>query len=359
MRSRFIVGVFGVVGVVAFAGCSGTTDEATDEATEAATDDTAQEADGLVQVTRANYPVVETNRQMGITQRNAGGVNRFQHKRAVPPVDNQPVIRMNRDTLYSMAVIDTTGGATVTLPETDGRYISLMYLDENHRVYDMVYEPGEHEIPPHSDHMYALVRIGLRSGDEADLAEIHALQDQIGLEAGSSNPLEPIEYDEASYQEVHHGILESFAQSGLRDTERMFGTEDYVDPERYLMGTAIGWGGATWKDNIYQFSEFFEGFDGRSTTFEDPKNTGGFWSITVYNKDGFMFHEIANVNSENAVPNADGTFTIHFGCEGEINNIPIENDTGSWNAAMRHYTPSQAVLEGRITPMETIELFGS
>ena len=79
---------------------------------------------------------------MGKTQREAGGVNQFQHKRAVPSVDNQPVIRMNRDTLYSMAIIDTTSGATVTLPEPDGRYISLMYLDEHHRVYDMVYTPG-------------------------------------------------------------------------------------------------------------------------------------------------------------------------------------------------------------------------
>lgn len=325
-------------------------------ATMGACSESTRSSSAPVEVTRSNYPVIETNRQMGITQRNAGGVNRFEHKRTVPSVDDQPVIRMNRDTLYSMAIVDTTEGATVTLPETDGRYISLMYLDENHRVYDMVYEPGVHEIPSHTDHMYALVRIGLRSGDAEDLAQIHQLQDQLEVSASSSQPLESIDFDEASYQRVHHGILESFANSGLRDTERMFGTEDYVDPERYLMGTAIGWGGATWKDNIYQFSTFFEGFGGRSTTFDDPKNTGGFWSITVYNKEGFMFHDVANVNSETAVRNADGTFTVHFGVDGAVNNIPIENDTGRWNAAMRHYTPSQAVMDRKIVPMETIEL---
>lgn len=307
-------------------------------------------------VNEENYPLVETHRQMGITQTKAGGVNRFDHKRAVPSVEQQPVIRMNRDTLYSMAIVDAASGASVSIPETNGRYISLMYLDENHRVYDMVYEPGKHEIPAHTNHMYALVRIGVRSGDTNDMAEIHKLQDQIKLEATSSTPFEPVAFDEASYEKTHHGILKQFAESGLRDTEKMFGTEDYVDPDRYLMGTAIGWGGATWKDNIYQFSTFFEGFEGRSTTFKDPQNTGGFWSITVYDKDGFMFHEVANVNSETAIQNPDGTYTVHFGCEGKVNNIPIENKTGSWNAAMRHYTPSKAVSDGKIKPMETIVL---
>ena len=315
-----------------------------------------QDQSQAVIVTRENYPLVETHRQMAITQKNAGGVNKFDHKRAVPSVEDQPVIRMNRDTLYSMAIVDTTKGATVTLPEANGRYISLMYLDENHRVYDMVYTAGPHEIPSHSDHMYALVRTGVRAGDAADLAEIHKLQDQIKLEAGSSTPFEPISFDKESYEKTHHGILKSFADLGAGDTEKMFGTEDYVDPELYLIGTAIGWGGATWKDNIYQFSPGFTNFEGHSTTFADPKNTGGFWSITVYDKGGFMFDKVANVNSETAVKNPDGTFTVNFGRDGEVNNIPIKNDSGGWGAAMRQYTPSQAVIDGKIIPMQTIEI---
>ncbi len=301
-----------------------------------------------------NYALVETHRQMAITQANAGGVNTFDHKREVPPVDNQPVVRMNRDTLYSMAIIDASKGATVTLPDAGDRYISLTYLDENHRVYDMVYEAGEHEIPAPTGHMYALVRVGVKSGTSADLAEIHRIQDAIKLSANSSVPFEAIEYDEASYQKTHHGVLDSFAKSGLLDTEKMFGTEDYVDHDRCIMGTAIGWGGATWKDNIYQFSKFFEGEECQSTTFVDPKNEGGCWSITVYNKGGFMFDDVANINSEVAEKNADGTYTVSFNCEGGINNLPIKNDSGAWNAAMRHYTPSEAVVNGSITPMKTI-----
>ena len=134
-----------------------------------------------VLVDQDNYAMVETHRQMAITQDNAGGVNTFQHRRAVPPVDDQPVIRMNRDTLYSMAIIDASQGATVTLPDAGDRYISLMYLDENHRVYDMVYAAGAHGIPAYSNHMYALLRIGVQTGDADDLAEIHSLQYTITL----------------------------------------------------------------------------------------------------------------------------------------------------------------------------------
>ena len=39
-------------------------------------------------------------------EREAGGVNRWHHNRTPTPIDQQPVIRMNRDTLYSMAVVD-------------------------------------------------------------------------------------------------------------------------------------------------------------------------------------------------------------------------------------------------------------
>ena len=301
-----------------------------------------------------NYAMVETHRQMAVTQENTGGVNIFLHRRAVPLVDDQPVIRMNRDTLYSMAIVDASQGATVTLPDAGDRYMSLMYLDENHRVYDMVYAAGAHGIPAYSGHMYALVRIGVKTGDADDLAEIHSLQDAITLTAVGDAPFVPVAYDEASYLETHHGVLDSFAASGLLDTERMFGTEDYVDHDRYIMGTAIGWGGATWKDNIYQFSKFFEGGECQTTTFEDPQNTGGFWSITVYDKGGFMFDDVANVNSEVAAVNDDGTYTVSFGCDGGVNNIPVSNDTGAWNAAMRHYTPSQAVIDGKIVPVETI-----
>ncbi len=48
----------------------------------------------------------------------SGSVNTLFHVREPTPLDRQPTIRMNRDTLYSMAVVDISDGALLTVPET-------------------------------------------------------------------------------------------------------------------------------------------------------------------------------------------------------------------------------------------------
>ena len=81
-----------------------------------------EKAPGVV-VTQETYCRAETDRTFNNTAKLAGGVNRFFHFRAVTPLDNQTVVRMNRDTLYSAALVDTSKGATITLPKMpDGRY---------------------------------------------------------------------------------------------------------------------------------------------------------------------------------------------------------------------------------------------
>lgn len=53
-----------------------------------------------------------------------GGVNRFRHVRVPNPLDQQTVVRMNRGTLYSFAVVDLADGAVVKLPDAGARYLS-------------------------------------------------------------------------------------------------------------------------------------------------------------------------------------------------------------------------------------------
>ncbi len=83
-------------------------------------------------------------------------------------------------------------------------------------------------------------------------------------------------------------------------------------------------------------------------TFADP-GAKYFWSATVYNGDGRMFNDNANISSEmNPVQNTDGTYTVRFGCKGQPNNIPVVegNTTGKFNVLMRHYGPSKQVSNG-------------
>ena len=64
-----------------------------------------------------NFVRAETDRMFASLQTEAGGVNVLKHNRAPTPIEHQPVIRMNRDTLYSLAIVDISEGATVTIPD--------------------------------------------------------------------------------------------------------------------------------------------------------------------------------------------------------------------------------------------------
>ena len=61
-----------------------------------------------------NFARAETDRMFAALAQQSGGVDRLHHNRVPTPLDQQPVIRMNRDTLYSLAIVDLRDGATLT-----------------------------------------------------------------------------------------------------------------------------------------------------------------------------------------------------------------------------------------------------
>ncbi|HEY5660666.1 MAG TPA: DUF1254 domain-containing protein [Gaiellaceae bacterium] len=77
-----------------------------------------------------NFARAESDRMFASFADDAGGVNRLSHYRAPTAVDRQPVIRMNRDTLYSAAVVDISEGAHHTIPDGGRRYVSVMVVDQ-------------------------------------------------------------------------------------------------------------------------------------------------------------------------------------------------------------------------------------
>src|SRR6266404_7343637 len=81
-----------------------------------------------IPVTIDNYNRAESDVYFGLNVKR-GGFGKFLHTRETVPVDKQGVIRPNRDTLYSAAVLDLDAGpVTVTLPDAGKRFMSMQVI---------------------------------------------------------------------------------------------------------------------------------------------------------------------------------------------------------------------------------------
>ena len=288
-------------------------------------------------VTQDNFPQAFTNMRLGALVQKTGGVNTF-FKMPVPSSipEEQFVVRMNRDTPYSVSVIDmSSGNVYITVPKTD-KYATIQVVDENHETQPMIYGPGRHKISAKTDHAFVVFRT--LEGD---------IRDNLVIEAGSAKPFVVKEWDKQSFLAIDKAGNIDFSDG--YDQSKAFGnSESGQTAYMNYVGAAGGWGGAMVQDNIYQTSTYFTNDGCYEMTFADP-GAKYFWSATVYNGDGRMFNDIANISSElNPEQNADGTFTLRFGCDGQANNIPtVEgNSTGKFNVLIRHYGPSKEVSSG-------------
>ena len=298
-----------------------------------------------------NFALTETHRMMRDLQKEAGGVDRFLHNRAPAAIDRQTVIRLNRDTLYSFAVLDISEGAAFTIPEHGDRYLSAMVVNEHHYVDAIFHEAGEHTLTKTqfgTPYVVLAVRILVDPTDPTDVAAVTALQDRIALRSGAATPFAMPDYDTVTLDETRRALL-ALARN-LRGFDRMFGSEDEVDPVRHLIGTAAGWGGLPSSEASYI------GVDPRLPVGRYELTVGdvpvdGFWSISVYNADGFFEpndRDAYTINDITGVRNDDGTLTIRFGDhpEGVPNVLPI---TEGWNYLVRLYRPRPEVLDGSWT----------
>lgn len=84
-----------------------------------------------VPVTAENFPRAETDLYFaGLIKR--AGIGKFDHYREAMPIDNQSVVRANRDTLYSAAIFDLDAGpVTITLPDAGKRFMSMQVINED------------------------------------------------------------------------------------------------------------------------------------------------------------------------------------------------------------------------------------
>ena len=205
-----------------------------------------------IPVTEDNFARAETDRMFAALQADAGGVNRWNHNRTPADVHHQTVIRLNRDTLYSFAVVDITEGAVVTIPDAGERYLSVMVVNEDHYINGVFHRPGRHEITEADfDTPYVLVgaRVLVDASDPDDLAAVAKIQDQLLIEADSARPFQGGDFDTASLDATRQVLLDR-AKTGFTAV-RTFGRNADVDHDKHLIGTAAGWGGLPETEAFY------------------------------------------------------------------------------------------------------------
>ena len=279
-----------------------------------------------------------------------GGFGRFNHAREPVPIDNQTVIGMNRDTLYSIGVFDLSNPVTITLPDSGKRFISMQVLNEDQYTKMVVYDPGPYTLTQDkigTRYVCAIIRTLVDPTNAADVKQVHELQDKIAVSQASPGKLEIPNWDQDELARMRDAI--NVLAATMKDSIGMFGDEDEVDPVKFLMGCALGWGGNPAYAATY-LTIFPEGNDGKTPftlTLKDVP-VDGFWSVSVYNAKRFFEenqYQAYSINSVTAKKSADGSVTLHFGGDPDQPNFLYIMP--GWNYIVRFYRPRKEILDGK------------
>ena len=311
----------------------------------------AYAADTPITVNVDNYARSETDMQIDRMLKMEKSVNKWTHNRLPTPLDKQTVIRMNRDTLYSFATVDISKGATITMPDAGKRYMTLMVINNDGYINKVFHGGGTYKLTmkEFNTHYVVLgVRTLVKSTDDADIKAANALQDKMKIDAASAKPFVMPKYDMKSYNATYKPLLE--LSKGVPDTRKMFGKKTDVDPVRFILGSAFGWGGLPIKEAYYLNVNPNLPVGEYQVTVKDVP-VDAFWSISLYNKKGYFQKndlDAYSVNNISGKPNKDGSFTVHFGgCKDKrVNCLPL---TEGWNYVVRLYQPRKELLDGKWT----------
>lgn len=300
-----------------------------------------------IEVNVLNYVEAKTTIHFDAVIARAGGVNRWGHVREPIPLDQQRSRRMNRDTLYSSVVIDISQGAIFSMPDAGDRYMSATVINEDHYINKIFHGAGSFSLNVEdfdTPHVLLTVRILANSEDPNDIAIANQLQDALTIESASAKPYVHPDYDMDSLNTTAAPLIELAA--GLPNVLETFGKKEDVNKIRHLLATAYGWGGLPEYEAFYVNVQPKLPVGSYSLTVKDVP-VDGFWSLSVYNQEGYFqenIHDAYSVNNLTATPNENGSFTVYFGGDPSNNNyLPI---TEGWNYVMRLYQPKSQAIDG-------------
>ena len=339
-----------------------------------------------------NYNRAETDFNINQTLLFSGGVGKVGYLRQLTPVTSnvQIVVRFNRDTLYGYAVFDLNCPVTIELPPNGGRYLSLYIVDNDQysvallhstetksasitisypkadktkcpkNTHDDSREKG-HSKPKKATsetrYVYAIFRVFVDPFNPADVLEANRLQDAIKISQAAVGEWSWPYWNYTTLVKVRNTVaalsplLEPFTQVN--------GYRNKIDPTIHLIGTASLWGGNPPEEAVYYIIFPPALTDLNQVYYIDipspssiPINSPGFWSVTVYNANGFLQYNAAasySVNGVTAQTESDGSIRIYFS---NTRGADMKNWLyiyQGWNYAIRLYLPQSAILNNEWT----------
>jgi hypothetical protein len=260
-------------------------------------------AQNAVPVTVDNFVRAETDLYFSGVLKESGAIGKFGHRREPARIDNQAVIRLNRDTLYSSALFDLDAGpVTITLPDAGKRFMSMQVINEDHYVPEVIYGQGNYTLTKDKVGTRYVV-VGIRTlvdpQDPKDIEQVHALQDAVKVDQKAAGQFEAPHWDQASQKKLRDALL--VLATTIPDFSRAFGTRAEVDPIRHLIGTAAAWGGNPERDATYLNITPAKN-DGNTVYKLNVRDVpvDAFWSVSLYNAEGYYEknpYEAYSINS--------------------------------------------------------------
>ena len=291
-------------------------------------------------VTVANFARAESDTYIrGLMASKGVDVGDLYHDRDPVTPENQTVIRQNQDTLYSGIILDLSQPVSITLPDAGGRFMSMHVVNQDHYMF-VEDKPGTYDLTEETvgtRFAAIILRTFADASSPEDVTEAHAAQDGIEVTGGGTGPFEAPDWNQEDLETIR-SALSDVAALGF-DASYAFGRAEETRPVDHLIGTAAGWGGQPRSAAMYEFASVAanDGTTPHAVTVADVP-VDAFWSITVYNAEGYLEANDLGVNSYNdftAEPNDDGSHTLHFGdCDdGRTNCIPSHLRAGTISSA--------------------------
>ncbi len=329
-----------------FSACNNSTTDSKDKETT-----TVKQEGTVTPVTDENYGLAETQTIIQsfvkkiATATGTDGVGVWMHnKKAANPKDRD-VMRKNYDTMYSWIVLDLSTPATLIMNDIGDRYQTMWVISEEHYNPYAFIKPGEYLLTAENvgtPYAIVVVRTQANVTDPADVALANKAQETLEIrqeKKGTYVASHKWDMDELKAMRTKY---QTIAKDEKISPDRYFGKKGEPSLKEHNCGTAVGWGGFT-KDQA-AYVDYYPTSDApQSLTLKDVP-AKAFWSITVYDKEGFAVTETYNINSQFAKTEKDGSVIINFGGNSSQDNYM--ETFKDWTFIIRLYLPKENYLDG-------------